>query len=244
MKQLINKYLKKFGVELHGTGYLQSLAKGEFKKDAYGHQFDYIGKKHDVVIFDIGANRGDTVQKYLDYYPSATVYAFEPFPETFETLQTRFSKNKSVHCYPFAISNIKSEQVLFVNKSADTNSLFKPQKAGLSSDKEVENKGTIRVPTITIDLFCSENNIRHIDILKMDIQGGELNALKGAENLLTNKLIDLIYSEVFFIEQYESQAFFHDISGFLFQHNYCLQDLYDPFYGKGHLVWADAIFTQ
>ena len=47
-----------------------------------------------------------------------------------------------------------------------------------------EDVSAVKVPTITIDLFCERHNIKTIDLLKLDIQGGELLALKGAVNML------------------------------------------------------------
>ena len=89
----------------------------------------------------------------------------------------------------------------------------------------------------------TENSIKSIDILKMDIQGGELAALKGAQQLLENRGIACIYTEAYFIEQYEAQPLFHDISKFLYSYDFTLQDIYTPIYGKGNMAWGDAIFV-
>ena len=57
----------------------------------------------------------------------------------------------------------------------------------------------------TLDEYALSKGIQHIDILKMDVQGSELNVLKGAENLLKSNKIDIIYSEVWFKAAYEGQ---------------------------------------
>src|SRR5689334_18893057 len=95
MKQRINNILRKFGVELHGTGYLQALAKGDFKKDAFQTQKELCTKSNPV-IFDLGANRGDTVATYRELFPKANIYAFEPFPGSFDCLKGRFGTDKGV----------------------------------------------------------------------------------------------------------------------------------------------------
>jgi FkbM family methyltransferase len=196
------------------------------------------------IIFDLGANRGDTVEKYLELFPAATIYAFEPFPDSFQILQDRYRDNPRVNCYALAISNLSEERMFYVNKNVDTNSLLKPQKSGLSSDAQVTNKNQISVNTISLDEFCTTNRVLSIDILKMDIQGGELAALTGAKNLLNNHQIGLIYSETYFIEQYEQQPLFHDMSKMLYNYRYVLQDVYNPIYGQGNLAWCDVIFVQ
>lgn len=198
--------------------------------------------KNVSVIFDIGANRGDVVAKYLEMFPAAIIYAFEPFPDSFGILEQRFKGNDSVRCFKLAIADEDGMKTFYVNRNVDTNSLLKPKQSGLSSDKQVENLSLVTVSSTTLDKFCSENNINHIDILKMDIQGGELAALRSASGLLHHKQVQNIYSEVYFMEQYESQPLFHDISKFLYGFDFSLQDIYSPIYGKGKLAWGDVIF--
>ena len=243
-KDRINRYLGKFGVELHGKGYLQSLAKGEFRQDSFIVQQEMLNDKKVKTIFDIGANRGDVTARYYSLFPDASIYAFEPFEASFTSFQHRYRDNKLVHPYQLAVASSGGTKTFYVNNSVDTNSLLKPQKAGIASDKQVENRSVINVQSVTLDSFCETNNIDRIDILKMDIQGGELDALKGAEGLLSRGQVKLIYSEVFFVEQYESQPLFHDISKYLFNYGYQLKDIYDPYYGNGCMAWADAIFTR
>lgn len=242
-KKRINNIARKFGVEVHGKGYLQSLAKGEFKQDCFQVQQQII-KKRNPVIFDLGANRGNVVEKYLDYFKGATIYAFEPFPDSFNFLKNRFLKNNNIHCFEKAVVSTSGFKEFFVNKNVDTNSLLKPQKTGLSSDEQVKNLKKIEVEGLVLDEFCDNKNIRHIDILKMDIQGGEFDALKGLQNMLSRSAIDLIFTETYFVEQYETQPLFHDISKLLFNYGYILQDIYNPIYGNGHIAWADVIFVK
>jgi hypothetical protein len=100
----------------------------------------------------------------------------------------------------------------------------------------------MEVEVCTIDEFCRNRCIDTIDILKLDIQGSELSALRGASGFLRDKRIKLIYTETYFKKQYENQPLFHDLSKFLEQYGYYLQDFYNPIYGKGDLVWCDVIF--
>jgi hypothetical protein len=81
-----------------------------------------------------------------------------------------------------------------------------------------------------------------VDILKMDIQGGEFSALIGSENILSNQKINLIYFETYFQQQYVDQPLFYKIGQKLFENGYILQDLYFKIYGNDNLVWCDAIF--
>jgi len=243
MKATINKLLRKFGAEIHGTGYLQALSKNDFQKDSFDTQYELLNKNAKI-IFDVGANRGDVTAKYSAMFPGVNIYAFEPFAETFAILNQRFADNTNITCYDMAVAADNNFREFYVNRNVDTNSLYKPNSIGISSDKQVENLSVIQVKCTSLDEFCEKNNIDSIDILKMDIQGGELDALKGAHKLLSEKKIKLIYSEVFFVEQYLHQPLFHNICELLKQYGYYLQDFYSPFYGNGNIVWADVIFKK
>lgn len=240
-KENINKFLSRFGFEVHGNGYIQSLKKTSFKEDAFEVQYKILSGEARF-IFDVGANRGDTAIKYSTLFDQAKVYAFEPFPETFEKLLNNIKDYEKIVPGQYAIADKKGQAVLFSNFNEDTNSLLPSDKIGLSSDQQVKNKSSITVQTETIDSFCRNNNIQQIDILKMDIQGSELAALKGAVDLLEKRKIKLIYTETYFKQQYLGQPLFHDISSFLYSYGYVIQDIYSPIYGNGNLAWSDAIF--
>ena len=62
--------------------------------------------------------------------------------------------------------------------------------------------------------------------------------------MLSKSAIDLIYTETYFVEQYEAQPLFHDILKLLFNYGYILQDIYNPIYGNRHIAWADVIFAK
>ena len=118
------------------------------------------------------------------------------------------------------------------------------QSTGLNSDAQVKTLEQRTVPVKTIKQSCEEEKIDRIHILKLDIQGSELRALKGAVNLLKDKKIDLIYTEAYFIKQYVDQPLFPEIAQYLSDLGYQLQDIYNPVYGKGNIAWCDAVFVR
>ena len=68
LKNKINKVLTKFGVELHGISYLQSLAKGDFKNDEIEFLTKLYGNK-EILIYDVGANKGIMIEKFNNHFP-------------------------------------------------------------------------------------------------------------------------------------------------------------------------------
>jgi len=242
-KKQLNKFLRKWNVELHGVNYMQALRAESMSIN----EFDFFRTKIrncTPVIFDVGANRRVTVQRFLQVFPEARIFAFEPLPGMFQELSAKFSNNSNIGLYEFGITDRKSSSTFYVNHSLDTSSLLPGEKTGLNSDKSVKKVGEIIVNTITLDEFAFANNIRKIDILKLDIQGSELSALKGAVNLLRNGSIGVIYCETYFIKQYQDQPLFLDIAKFLSQYNFKVQDIYNRIYGNGSIAWCDTIFIK
>jgi FkbM family methyltransferase len=199
-------------------------------------------------IFDIGAHVGQTVAEYSRLFPESTIYCFEPFPESFEELRRRFEGNSLIKPIHFAVSD-KAVQArkFYVNQDSATNSLLPTVE-----DKEYrlplniyKNVAIIEVPVTTIDDFCKRESINEIQILKMDIQGGELMALKGATEKLNQEAVLLIYTEVEFVPLYKGQVLFYDICDFLSGYGYTLFDIYDVSYTRsGQLRWCNAIFLS
>jgi hypothetical protein len=107
------------------------------------------------------------------------------------------------------------------------------------------SSSVISVETTTLDTFCAQQHLNRIQVLKMDIQGAELKALRGAAGLLDRQAIDLVYTEMNFGHLYEGQGTFHDVSQLLSTYRYSLYGLYNIAYAaSGPIGWADAIFIS
>lgn len=242
MKSLVNQFLKFFGLEIHGTNYIQKLRNNEFEKNYY--QEIQFTLKNASTIFDIGSNRGEFALNMSLIFPNATIQAFEPFPPVFEQLVSNIKNNKNIFANQLAISDKRCQLPFHVNKSVDTNSLLKSIKTNQSFDKATENVEIINVESTTLDIYCSENKIDKIDILKMDIQGAELLALKGAKNLLLENKIKAIFLEISFQPQYSNQALFIEIYNVLNENGFVLSNIFNPYYANNSLAWADGLFLH
>lgn len=242
MKRLINKFLAPFNIEVHGKGYLKALSKGDYDKDEYAFQKSYFSNSKVSCIFDLGANHGEITQRYLELFPEAIIHCFEPVKSCFSILKSRFENNPRVILNNIAISDKNGVLNFFVNSNVDTSSLLQAQEIGLNCDKNLILDKIEQTETTTLDDYCLINQIDMVDILKMDIQGGEFSALIGSEKILSSQKVNLIYFETYFQQQYVDQPLFYKVGQKLFDHGYILQDLYSKIYGKDKLVWCDAIF--
>ena len=213
--------------------------------DAYRDQQQLLKDSQVRVVVDVGANVGDTVQRYRALFPDGTIYALEPFPDVHRRLVERFAADPHVRPYPYAVTDTSGTRRLYFNDAHVTNSLLPITPTSVDWVRASPARGlddTVEVPAVTLDEFCLGEGISHLDLLKMDIQGGEGMALEGAAGLLARQAIRVIYLEVAFAPLYEGQAYFCDITRILNQHGYRVFGLYNLMHGDRGLGWGDAIF--
>ncbi|MEO1438438.1 MAG: FkbM family methyltransferase [Bacteroidota bacterium] len=159
------------------------------------------------IVFDVGANKGDYSQLVVDRFgKQAKIFAFEPSASTFALLRKRFGASEQISLVQLGMSDQESTQTLYSNKPG----------SGLASlyDRKlvhhnIQLEAVEMVELTTLDVFCSKNNISEIDLLKLDIEGHELAALQGAQQLLQTGKIHRIQFE-FGGCNIDSRTFFQD----------------------------------
>jgi FkbM family methyltransferase len=139
-----------------------------------------------MTVFDVGANIGELTLLFSKFISeNGVVHSFEPTPQTFEKLKmiTAIAGRKNVVLNQFAVSNIDGYIDFNVYKeefSCWNTSANRPL-ANYGIDLKPET--CISVPTITIDSYCKQHNIERIDLLKVDVEGAEINVLEGAKKM-------------------------------------------------------------
>jgi FkbM family methyltransferase len=225
---------------------LRAFLRGESRKpDPYLVQQRLVTKDKPV-IFDVGANVGQTALRYRSLFPGAAIHCVEPFGPSFEQLGKAVGRDPNVVLHRVALAASSGSARLNVNLSAATNSL-------LESDARashywggglLETQSTVEVATRTLDELCAERNIAHVDVLKIDVQGAEYAVLEGARRLLTGQRIDLIYMEVIMAPTYVGQRELQDYLVLLASSRYRLFDFYNPARRDDRLIQSDVIFVS
>lgn len=233
MKSIIQYFLSK-------TGY--NLRK---KKEPFSDQKKLITSKFPVIL-DAGFHNGQTSRKYRQFFPSSKIWGFEPTSDLYLNSLKSFSKDDKLIIQQKAISDKVGFTEFCINNISSTNSLLPRNEKGKKYfSPEADLKEKIQVKTTTIDQIIKDQDLDKIDILKMDIQGGELMALKGAIQALENQKIDLIYLEMFFIEHYSNSPMYFDLAKMLSDYGYKIFSLYDLRYAAdGQLRYCDGIFLS
>jgi FkbM family methyltransferase len=245
---MLNKIYKKTMWAIHFFAQRRGFNFAKQETFCFFDQATFFKKKQPKVIFDLGANYGGIIGKYHKEFPEATIYGFEPIASLYQQAVGYFLQIPQVKLFCKAITNYNGTIKFNVNASEDASSILESNIAPLTDSHKgvLTTVQTLEVPCIKIDNFCNENNISQIDILKMDIQGGELKALQGAENMLKNGKISLIYTEVWFVKGYKDQPLFDDIAAYLHKYAYKMFSLYNVTFNvtTGRIIYADAIFVQ
>jgi len=146
------------------------------------------------IIFDVGANKGDwTKQACASFGKHAEFFAFEPVKKTYVYLTqqvTDLGKEYKVTAMHLALGeNDGSAEIQISGHLAGSNSFYKRQ------GTNIKGEGIELVRVIRGDSFCQVRNIRRIGLLKIDTEGHEMAVLRGFEEMLSKRAVDLIQFE-------------------------------------------------
>lgn len=161
-----------------------------------------LKNRKQIVLFDVGANRGEYTILAHQLLKNLKSYSFEPSKNAFALLT---ANTKDVDCtnrFNIGFGEMKKHVKLYSPGEGST-------VASLYNHDTFNELYTEDILISTIDEFCRENNIGRIDFLKIDIEGHELYALKGAKDLIHNKKIAFIQFE-FGEFHIDSRTFFRD----------------------------------
>jgi FkbM family methyltransferase len=175
------------GAVIFWTGY------HEFNELRYLHSYF----KPEMVFVDVGANQGEFSLFAAKRLPTGKVYAFEPVGDFFSMLKENISLNKFANIEPWKLGLSDKAGSFPIYFDSD----HKNQNEGIASlfalpDQQVKET----IETITLDSFCSNNQITKVDVIKIDVEGAEFQVLKGSEQVLRNSkpLLMVELSEVNF----------------------------------------------
>jgi FkbM family methyltransferase len=197
-------------------------------------------------IFDIGANAGSWSRTLHMLFPRASIYAFEPLKEHYDTLVSISGDIPELHPFNVALGDQNGLVSFYKNEFSPSSSIHLIDPAHLQAFPYASKAEHIEVPVRRLDdIIHSENIDIEKDILiKIDVQGHENEVLKGSKELLA--YAKLLIIETSFVRLYEGQPLFNDIYAALleFGFTYCgsLDQISSPV--DGRILQQDSIFIH
>ncbi|UII25810.1 FkbM family methyltransferase [Fulvivirga maritima] len=176
-----------------------------------------------MIVFDVGANIGQTATYFNKLFPRATIYSFEPVKKSYEELKdnTQNLPRVKANNIGFGERNESIEITLNPNPTCTANSL-KPELMNTNSNGVKE---TLDIKKI--DTFCEENGLKNIDFLKIDTEGWEIQTLMGAANTIAKHNIKAIICEVGFTNENNRNTPFQRVNEYMSNNGFYFYGLYD-----------------
>jgi len=151
-------------------------------------------KSETPIILDVGCNKGQSIQFFLNINDLSKIFAFEPNKKLYNQLKENYESNYNIKLFNVGVSkentkllfneNIMDETSTFETLNYDSGYLKKKAKVLGVSPKNLISK-SYDVAVITLSSFIKEKNITKIDVVKIDVEGHEYQCLQGLFNETT-----------------------------------------------------------
>jgi FkbM family methyltransferase len=188
-------------------------------------------------ILDVGAHIGESALKFITAFPDATIHSFEPVTSTFDLLRHSVSGYANIHCHQLALGRAAGSAPIYLTQHSSMSSLARPD--------VIVAEETVRVTTVHD--FVTENALSHIDLLKIDAEGLDLEVLHGATTVLEEGRVSFVLAEVAFQRLQRGHVLFDDVRDFLVDRGFSVFGIYDQqleWSGENRLSYANACFCH
>jgi FkbM family methyltransferase len=190
---------------------------------------EFSGKRIDTVI-DVGANKGQSIDFFLNLNPAASIYALEPNPTLFQLLGRKYANHSNVKLFNLGVSDQSGEKLFFENvfdytssfEKLNEDSVYLKKKArilGVKPEEIITKQYPVNVTSLD-DFITKEVKESSVDILKIDTEGHEFYCLNGLFNRGSRFPISYIQIENHNDDMYQNRIAYADIKSVLEKNNY------------------------
>jgi len=223
-----------------------------------------FGEIETPTIFDVGANNGSSIEEFINWWPNATIHAFEPQVECADSLfkiaSNISSSTGKIYINSCAVGATTEDRPFYTHEissglagfnkinlsSLDSiylNTELKKDQVRIQEYERIINHGRL-VKTVSLNDYCQDRNIQSIDLLKIDTQGHEPEVLSGLGARLS--AVKVVVTELMFYDYYERSLSFSDLEKYLIPSGFTLYDIShiakNPM--NGRTDWVDIIYVN
>ena len=233
LKNFIRKAIDRAGVTMYrnhvlpvGTDYRKTLRRLE-------------GTESFKTVFDVGANVGQFCIACNEILDRSKIYSFEPVESTFQILQSNTAGISNIECSPIGFGDQPQTINMYLHDLSTINSV-----SSQANVPRTEGQKTQLVKIVRLDDFCKDRGIEQIDLLKIDVEGFDLNVLQGATRMLSERKVRYIFIEVTFDTADAHHVSYQEIADFLAPYNFKIHGFYNQnlFLGSPVMNYCDALF--
>lgn len=193
-------------------------------------------------VIDIGANRGQFALAAQRSFPEAHIFSFEPLLGPAVIFRKVFAGMPKLVLYQAAIGPESGEATIHLSRRDDSSSLLPITHLQDRLFPGTAEAGTAKIKVGPLASFVTASQIQPPALLKLDVQGFELQALEGCAELLDQ--FTYVYVECSFKELYAGQALADEVIAWLRQRNFRLSGIYNVHYDRaGQAIQSDFLFV-
>ena len=193
-----------------------------------------------LTIIDVGANRGQFALA-ARVLSDASVVSFEPLPVPANIFQKIFKGDEKVRLHLAAVGESFEKKIIHLSKRDDSSSLLEITDMQSDLFPGTHEVGILEIQVGRLTDFCNAEEILKPAMLKLDVQGFELQALQGCIDLIDK--FDFIYCECSFVELYKNQKLADKVITYLADLGFKLTGIYNPAYDfDGKCIQGDLLF--
>jgi len=230
---------------------LKALLKSPYYRKKLFFQRVAAGVEHEEVlsgldcktVIDIGAGRGQFALSARNCFPEARIISFEPLPGSAAKFRKVFEGDERVMLREAAIGPVSGTALMHVSRRKDSSSLLPITPVQVSVFPGTEEAATLNIRVNRLAEFVSPEDIRPNALLKLDVQGYELEVLRGCEELLAR--FGHVYAECSYVELYAGQALAEEVIEWLRGRGFLFLAKYNTVFGcDGKPIQADLLFRR
>jgi FkbM family methyltransferase len=166
-----------------------------------------------ATVLDVGADIGDSALEWHRKLPNAKVFSFEPLPDSFQKMKNRLAGQPWWQGFCLAAGSASGTEQIHRSEYSLSSSLLPMADLHKTNYPYTAGASLQQIEVARLDDVLEKEGIRGPFLLKLDVQGFEIQALEGAVNTL--KQCHAIVCETSFVELYKGQKLFGEVAAFL-----------------------------